>query len=76
MPSDWASMYSGLLSRPNVTMPSISATSMPASSAAAMIASHPSRNSLRPAFFENSVAPIPTIAVLPFNVEALVTVLL
>ena len=49
----------------NVTMPSTSAGVRPASSSASSTASAASRSSLRPEFFEKSVAPIPTIAAFP-----------
>ena len=51
----------------NVTMPSTSAGVRPASSSASSTASDASRSSLRPEFFEKSVAPIPTMAALPDN---------
>src|SRR5690349_18678574 len=49
----------------NVTRPSTSAGSSPASASAASVASAASRSSLRPESLENSVAPIPAIAAVP-----------
>ena len=49
----------------NVTRPSTSAAVRPASARAAVIASTASRSSLRPESLENSVAPMPAIAVPP-----------
>src|SRR5437773_1151576 len=48
-----------------VDMPSTSLDFRPASAKAASTASHARCSSLRPEFFENSVAPMPAIAVLP-----------
>src|ERR1700734_1925243 len=48
-----------------VTMPSTSLGVRPASSSASRTASAASRSSLRPEFFEKSVAPMPTIAAFP-----------
>ena len=64
MPSDRMSASSSLPSDANVTMPSTSFVVRPASSTAARIASLASWSSVRPEFFENSVWPIPTTAVL------------
>jgi hypothetical protein len=52
----------------NVEMPSTSDGRRPASASAAITASQASRSSLRPESFENSVAPMPAIAVAPANV--------
>src|SRR3954467_13525516 len=60
-----ATAFSGLLSIANVDIPSTSRGSKPASASAASTASHASCSSLRPEFLENSVAPIPAMAVLP-----------
>ena len=67
MPRLRAISISGLVSELKVTIPSTSAGSMPASRRARSTASTASRSSLRPDSLENSVAPIPTIAVLPVN---------
>ena len=58
---------SGLVSELNVTMPCTSAGAMPASSSAAATASTARRSSERPESLENSVAPMPAIAVVPEN---------
>ena len=65
MPVARATATSVLESIVNVTMPSTSAGVSPASSSASSTASAASRSSLRPEFFEKSVAPIPTIAAFP-----------
>src|SRR3954463_14673794 len=65
MPVARATAISVLESIVNVVMPSTSAGVTPASSSASSTASAASRSSLRPEFFEKSVAPIPTIAALP-----------
>ena len=57
--------FSGLVSIVYVTRPSTRLVGRPASSHAAVHASMASWSSLRPEFLENSVAPMPTIAVLP-----------
>ena len=57
-------------------MPSTSAGAIPASAHAAKTASTAKRISLRPECFENSVAPMPTIAVLPLIVLSLILCLL
>src|SRR3982075_2850894 len=67
MPVARATATSVLESIVNVTMPSTSAGVRPASSSASSTASAASRSSLRPEFFEKSVAPMPTIAALPEN---------
>jgi hypothetical protein len=65
MPRVRATSISGLVSAANVTRPSTSPGAMPASSSAARTASAARRNSLRPDSLENSVAPIPLMAVVP-----------
>src|SRR5882757_11301335 len=65
MPVALATATSVLESIVNVTMPSTSAGVSPASSSASSTASEASRSSLRPEFFEKSVAPMPTIAAFP-----------
>ncbi len=56
---------SGLVSELNVTMPCTSDGAMPASASAAATASTASRSSERPESLENSVAPMPAMAVAP-----------
>ncbi len=63
-PSSRATAISALASMANVTMPSTSDGDRPASASAAREHSAASASSLRPESFENSVAPIPTIAAL------------
>ena len=65
MPRLRAISISGLVSELKVTIPSTSAGSMPASRRARSTASTASRSSLRPDSLENSVAPMPAMAVLP-----------
>src|SRR3954470_903289 len=65
MPSPRMISLSGFVSIVNVDSPSTSLGSTPASSHAATHASSASCSSLRPESFENSVAPIPTIAACP-----------
>ena len=67
MPRLRAISISGLVSELKVTRPSTSAGSMPASRRARSTASAARRSSLRPDSLENSVAPIPTMAVVPVN---------
>ena len=57
--------FSGLVSIVNVDRPFTCCGSTPASSSAAAHASSASCSSLRPEFLENSVAPMPTMAVFP-----------
>ncbi len=61
---------SGLVSELNVTMPCTSDGARPASANAAATASTASRSSERPESLENSVAPMPAMAVEPENVWA------
>ena len=63
IPSSRATAISALVSMVKVTRPSTSAGRSAASSRAARTASAASRSSLRPESLENSVAPIPTMAV-------------
>ena len=70
MPRLRAISISGLVSELKVTSPSTSAGSMPASRRARSTASTARRSSLRPDSLENSVAPMPTMAVLPVKVCA------
>ena len=70
MPVARATATSVLESIVNVVMPSTSAGVRPASSSASSTASAASRSSLRPEFFEKSVAPMPTIAALPDRLAA------
>ncbi|CDO90084.1 hypothetical protein BN973_04475 [Mycobacterium triplex] len=65
MPTLRAMSISSLESIVKVTMPSTSPGVRPASSSAALTASHANCSSLRPDSLENSVWPIPTIAQLP-----------
>ena len=65
MPRLRAISISGLVSELKVPMPSTSDGSMPASRRARSTASTASRSSLRPDALENSVAPMPAMAVLP-----------
>ena len=65
MPRLRAISISGLVSELKVTRPSTSDGSIPASRKARSTASTASRSSLRPDSLENSVAPIPAMAVLP-----------
>ena len=65
MPRLRAISISGLVSELKVTMPSTSDGSMPASRRARSTASTARRSSLRPDSLENSVAPMPAMAVLP-----------
>ena len=65
MPRVRATSISGLVSAEKVTRPSTSAGSSPASSRAAATASAARRSSLRPESLENSVAPMPLMAVVP-----------
>src|SRR5215472_2081319 len=62
MPVARAISTSSVESIANVTMPSTSAGSRPASASAAVTASHARRSSVRPESLENSFAPMPTIA--------------
>ena len=64
-PSKRAISYSGTLSTEYELNPSTSAGLMPASLRAANVASSARRSSVRPEFFENSVAPRPTMAARP-----------
>lgn len=65
MPTLRAMSISSLESMVKVTMPSTSAGVRPASSSAALTASHANCSSLRPDSLENSVWPIPTMAAAP-----------
>ena len=65
MPTSRATAASVLVSCVKVTSPSTSAGVRPASAIAARTASAASRSSERPESFENSVAPMPTIAARP-----------
>ena len=67
MPVARAMATSVLESIVNVVMPSTSAGVRPASSRASSTASAASLSSLRPEFFEKSVAPMPAMAALPDN---------
>ena len=69
MPTLRAMSISSLESMVNVTMPSTSLGARPASSSAALTASHANCSSLRPDSFENSVWPIPTMAAAPGSVR-------
>ncbi|COW36929.1 Uncharacterised protein [Mycobacterium tuberculosis] len=62
MPAARATAISVLVSIVNVVSPSTSVGLRPASANASNTASAASRSSLRPEFFEKSVAPIPTMA--------------
>ena len=68
MPRLRAISISGLVSELKVTIPSTSAGAMPASSSAASTASTARRSSVRPDSLENSVAPMPAMAVVPAKV--------
>ncbi len=70
MPTLRATWFSLLDSAVKVTMPSTSEGRRPASAIAAETASHASCSSLRPEALENSVAPIPTIALAPVRLIA------
>src|SRR6516225_2788581 len=59
--------FSGLVSMVKVESPLTSCGATPASSRAAMHASSARRSSLRPELLENSVAPMPAMAVRPAN---------
>ena len=72
MPRERAISTSGFVSEEKVTIPETSLGWIPASSIAALTASTARRSSERPEFFENSVAPMPTIAVLPAKLCALI----
>src|ERR1700683_2738090 len=73
MPVARAMATSVLESIVNVTMPSTSPGVRAASSSASRTASAASRSSLRPEFFEKSVAPTPAIAALPESSPAIRT---
>ena len=68
MPTLRAMSISSLESMVNVTMPSTSLGARPASSSAALTASHANCSSLRPDSLENSVWPMPAMAVAPGSV--------
>ena len=71
MPRLRAMSMSGLVSELKVTIPCTSDGAMPASCSAAATASTARRSSERPESFENSVAPMPAIAVAPEKVCAI-----
>ena len=69
MPTLRATSISSLESIVNVTMPSTSLGDRPASSSAALTDSHANCSSLRPDSLENSVWPMPAMAVFPASSE-------
>src|ERR1700735_3147494 len=69
MPTVRATAISSLESMVNVTMPSTSLGDSPASSSAALTDSHANCSSLRPDSLENSVWPIPAMAVVPASFD-------
>ncbi len=75
MPTLRATSISSLESIVNVTMPSTSPGDNPASSSAALTASQANCSSLRPDSLENSVWPIPAMAVVPASSETLMRLL-